>query len=280
MVYDKLVCQYVVLPIGPNSSLEEVVQVHKVGYDGLICCHVGFAPRRLFPRFPPKLFEGMVLRVVEDLRVSRNTHERARSHHFHGIVKCEVVNDDRYSGRDILDGEPCDVSFRNSDSDSDSNAKQQKSAAQKRLARKRRVTNSDVDNDDDDSNLDDNIPLTEIARRKKAQKSRARTRELNMISENNDNKRKKNKPITRLKRRVTDYGVDNDDDDSNLDDNIPLTEIARRKKVQNSRARTRVFKIKPKTRSARLQSSSDEDNNIPLSVIAKHNARKKQLCNK
>jgi hypothetical protein len=172
MLRDKLVCRFFVVPIGPNEALEAVVQVHKVGFDGLLCCHVGYVPRRLFPRYQPKLFNGMVLRVVDDLRVSNNTHERARSYHFHGIVKCEVVNETRYCGESIINGLPCDVSFRES-SDDDSSAKKGKAIASKRSARKRSIecTTPDDNKEEDD---EDNIPLLEMVRRKKAKKRKTR----------------------------------------------------------------------------------------------------------
>jgi hypothetical protein len=128
----------------------------------------------LFARFQPKAFHGMVLRVIEDLRVSTNSHERARSYHFHGMVKCEVVNEPKYCGKTILEGEPCDVSFRDDIADA-SVAESRK----KRSARNRLVNNSECDNVDDDDGDEDNIPLVELVKRKKLQKQTARRALLN-----------------------------------------------------------------------------------------------------
>jgi hypothetical protein len=95
-VNDKLVCLWQVQQIyeRPNAQLEEVIQVHKIGRDGLVTCHVGYLPKQLFCTHGSHRFDRMFLKVKHDLRCSNNAHERQRSHRNHGLVLCHIIKDD------------------------------------------------------------------------------------------------------------------------------------------------------------------------------------------
>jgi hypothetical protein len=112
-VNDKLVCIWQVQQIDErtNAALEEVVQVHKIGRDGLVTCHVGYLPKRLFCKHGSKRFDLMFLKVKHDLRCSDNSHERQRSHRNYGMVLCDIIRDnDKYNSHNPFEGDPCDVS--------------------------------------------------------------------------------------------------------------------------------------------------------------------------
>jgi hypothetical protein len=112
-VNDKLVCIWQVQQIDerPNAPLEEVIQVHKIGRDGLVTCHVGYLPKRLFCKHGSHRFDLMYLKVKHDLRCSDNSHERQRSHRNHGVVLCDIIKDNvKYNSHNPFQGDPCDVS--------------------------------------------------------------------------------------------------------------------------------------------------------------------------
>jgi hypothetical protein len=113
-VNDKLICTWQIQSFDPvgTPSAEEVVQVHKIGRDGLVSCHVGYLPKRLFVKYGAKRFDLMYLRVTDDLRTSVNSHERSRSKRYYGVVNCQIIRDnERYNNRNPFEGEPCDVSI-------------------------------------------------------------------------------------------------------------------------------------------------------------------------
>jgi len=99
-----------------GNGLEQCYQVWKIGQDGLPTCHVGYLPKRLFSKKPDKYFDGIVLRVAEDLRVSENSAERQRSHRNHGLVYCIVENNNPCyaAGIRVFEGEAFDMSSANS----------------------------------------------------------------------------------------------------------------------------------------------------------------------
>jgi hypothetical protein len=92
-----------------SGELESCVQVHKLAADGHICCHVGYLPRRLVKASRDKVdgekdggkrYDGMWLKVIQDLRLSDNSAERSRSHRNYGIVYCHFAKDDWLLGKD------------------------------------------------------------------------------------------------------------------------------------------------------------------------------------
>jgi hypothetical protein len=107
---DVLFCTWQIQLI-ENSTLgepEEVVQVYKIAEDGLAYCHVGYLPKRLFRKYGPKQFDKMFLRVLKDYRISDNSHERSRSHHFYGMALGKIIRDDlRFLGKNPLNGDRC-----------------------------------------------------------------------------------------------------------------------------------------------------------------------------
>jgi hypothetical protein len=91
-----------------NAEPEEVIQVHKVDMDGHAYCHVGYLAKRVFRKYGPKQFDKMFLRVKVDYRISDNSHERCRSHHYHGMALCSIIRDDnRFNGKNPLEGDAC-----------------------------------------------------------------------------------------------------------------------------------------------------------------------------
>jgi hypothetical protein len=88
------------------SEPEEVIQVHKIAPDGLAYCHVGYLPKRLFRKYGPKQFDFFFLRVLIDYRISDNSHERSRSHHFYGMALTSIIRDDiELVGKNPLQGD-------------------------------------------------------------------------------------------------------------------------------------------------------------------------------
>jgi hypothetical protein len=105
---DYLCCKWAVQKFD-SGELESCVQVHKLAADGHICCHVGYLPRRLVKasrdkddgeKDGGKRYDGMWLKVIQDLRLSDNSAERSRSHRNFGIVYCHVAKDDWLLGKD------------------------------------------------------------------------------------------------------------------------------------------------------------------------------------
>jgi hypothetical protein len=91
-----------------SGEPEEVVQVCKVVEDGLAYCHVGYLPKRLFQKYGPKQFDKMFFCVLKDYRISDNSHERSRSHHFYEMALGKIIQDDLwYLGKDPLNGDRC-----------------------------------------------------------------------------------------------------------------------------------------------------------------------------
>jgi hypothetical protein len=94
-----------------NSTLgepEEVEQVYKVAEDGLAYCHVGYLPKRLFCKYGPKQFDQLFVRVLKDYRISDNSHEQSRSHHFYGMALGKTIRDDlQFLGKNPLNGDQC-----------------------------------------------------------------------------------------------------------------------------------------------------------------------------
>ena len=119
---DKLVCRWAVQEIEPGCP-EEVVKVYKLSYDdGLVGCHIGYLQKRLFVLNQPQWFDLMMLKVAKDLRGSESSHERARSHRWHGLLTCAVIKGNlNYNGRDPFNGESCDVSVAGIDAATSSN---------------------------------------------------------------------------------------------------------------------------------------------------------------
>jgi hypothetical protein len=125
-VGDILVCTWQVQMISSEYP-EEVVKILKIGSDGFPSCHVGYIPRRLFRKFDPKTFEKMFLKVEEDYRLSDNSHERHRSHHYHGMARCLVIhNNSRFNSRDCFNGEACILSENEGTSSSGKKKKKEK----------------------------------------------------------------------------------------------------------------------------------------------------------
>jgi hypothetical protein len=125
-VGDILVCTWQVQMISSEYP-EEVVKILKIGTDGFPSCHVGYIPRRLFRKFDPKTFEKMFLKVEEDYRLSDNSHERHRSHHYHGMARCLVIhNNSRFNSRDCFNGEACILSENEGTSSSGKKKKKEK----------------------------------------------------------------------------------------------------------------------------------------------------------
>lgn len=106
---DILVTKWAIMKFG--EAREECYPVWKISRDdGLPQCLVGFLPRRVFVKKPLKYFDHVVLRVVEDLRVSENKTERARSHRNYGVLYCKIIHEDeRYIGKRVFDGESFDM---------------------------------------------------------------------------------------------------------------------------------------------------------------------------
>jgi hypothetical protein len=99
---DYLYCKWAVQKFD-LGEIESCVQVHKLAADGHISCHVGYLPRRLVrasrdkadgEKDGGKSYDGLWLKVAQDLRLSDNSAERARSHRNYGIVYCHVAKDD------------------------------------------------------------------------------------------------------------------------------------------------------------------------------------------
>lgn len=104
-----LVTKWAVQDFG--DGMEQCYQVWKVAMDGLCQCHIGYLPRRVFVKKPDRYFDQVVLQVIDDLRISENRTERARSNRNYGMLFCKVVSDNpNYSGRNIFDGEAFDMS--------------------------------------------------------------------------------------------------------------------------------------------------------------------------
>lgn len=104
-----LVTKWAVQDFGDGT--EQCYQVWKVAMDGLTQCHIGYLPRRVFVKKPDRYYDSVVLQVVEDLRISENRTERARSNRNYGMLFCKVVtNNPHYCGRNIFQGEAFDMS--------------------------------------------------------------------------------------------------------------------------------------------------------------------------
>ena len=115
-VNDKLLCEWGIQVIkqGSKHRIEEVINVHRIGINGLKSCQIGFLPVVLLAQHSPTRFNGLVLRIKNDLRISLNSHERARSKYFSGVLNCEIVRDNpKYNGQCILLGDACNVSTYN-----------------------------------------------------------------------------------------------------------------------------------------------------------------------
>jgi hypothetical protein len=109
-VGDMLFCTWQIQLIEHSnmSEPEEVIQVYKVAPDGLAYCHVGYLPKRLFRKYGPKQFDKLFLRVLIDYRISDNSHERSRSHHFYGMALTSIIKDDiQLIGKNPLQGDRC-----------------------------------------------------------------------------------------------------------------------------------------------------------------------------
>lgn len=114
---DKLVCQWAMQCINSNTP-QAVVRVFSLHNDGLQGCHVGYIPKRYFPKFGVELFNLMYLRVITDYRYSDNKMERHRSHYNYGMVLCEIIkNNEKYNGHDPFNGDACDISVVKDDPD-------------------------------------------------------------------------------------------------------------------------------------------------------------------
>jgi hypothetical protein len=153
-VDDVLFCswQIVVIEEGEDAIPEEVIQVYKVAEDGLAYCHVGFLAKRLFKKYGPKAFDKMFLLVKKDYRVSDNSHERSRSHHYNGMALASIIVDDnRFNGKNPLEGEPCIMASKK--------RKQQKSLGGEE--------GTEVDDDDDDNEDFNNTPKVAKARNRR-----------------------------------------------------------------------------------------------------------------
>lgn len=109
-VGDILLCEWSVQQFRDDTS-EACVRVHRINSDGLVGCHVGYLPKRCLKGADTgKHLGGMVLQVVEDLRLSENTAVCSRSHRNYGILYCHNVSDDpHYAGKDPLNGDPFDM---------------------------------------------------------------------------------------------------------------------------------------------------------------------------
>jgi hypothetical protein len=114
---DYLYCKWAVQKFD-SGELESCVQVHKLAADGHICCHVGYLPRHLVKasrdkgdgqKDGGKRYDGMWLKVIQDLHLSDNSAERARSHRNFGIVYCHVAKDDWLLGKDPFEVAPIQV---------------------------------------------------------------------------------------------------------------------------------------------------------------------------
>jgi hypothetical protein len=114
---DKLVCESTLQVINSNTP-EPVVKVFSLNNDGLPQCHVGYIPKHYFRKFGTDRFHLMYLRVKTDYRVSLNSMERHRSYYNHGMTLCEIIKDNKkYNGRDVFNGDSCDVSVTMDDPD-------------------------------------------------------------------------------------------------------------------------------------------------------------------
>lgn len=93
-----------------RGYIEPCVKVSKVADDGLICCHVGYLQKRLIAKSTSLNldFNGLVLRVVDDLRLSESAAKRARSHRAGGMAYCHAIYDDpNLDGRALIEeGKP------------------------------------------------------------------------------------------------------------------------------------------------------------------------------
>jgi hypothetical protein len=74
-----------------DNGYEEVVKVFKIERDGMASCHVVYLPRRLLKKHGANKFDSLFLCVIDDLRSSPNSADRARSHHNHCMVTCDII---------------------------------------------------------------------------------------------------------------------------------------------------------------------------------------------
>ena len=123
-VGDILVCKWDVDVFRKDQAPEAVVKVFKVSLDdGLVACHVGYLPKRLLKRDSGKRFDGMVLEVIEDLRLSDSKLTRLRSHQNYGMVYChDVSTHDSFIGKDPFKGEAFDFEKYKTNAQSDNAA--------------------------------------------------------------------------------------------------------------------------------------------------------------
>jgi hypothetical protein len=109
MAGDFLFCKWAIQKFDDDTP-ESCVQVHKLADDGHVGCHVGYLPRRLIrasrvstdgkkKKDGGKKYDGLWLKVINDLRLSDNVSERARSHRNYGMVYCHVVDDEWLLGK-------------------------------------------------------------------------------------------------------------------------------------------------------------------------------------
>lgn len=108
---DKLYCKWAVQQLDDGVN-EACVEVHKLGVDGQIQCHVGYLQRRIVKssrddsgnKDSGRCLNGMWLTAIKDLRLSDSAVERQRSTRNGGMVYCQVIqDDDRFVGINPFD---------------------------------------------------------------------------------------------------------------------------------------------------------------------------------
>jgi hypothetical protein len=103
---DFLFCKWAVQKF--DDAPESCIKVFKLATDGHAGCHVGYLPRCLIKssknkdgtKDEGKGYDGVWLKVVQNLRLSDNSAERSRSHQNFGIAYCHVVHDEWLYGKD------------------------------------------------------------------------------------------------------------------------------------------------------------------------------------
>ena len=126
---DKLYCKWGIQQVEDGVN-EACVEIHKLGANGQISCHVGYLQRRIVKssrdeagnKDSGRIFDGMWLTAIKDLRLSDSSVERARSTRNGGMVYCqEIQDDDRFVGINPFDT-PIDWTEGDQDDEDDEEA--------------------------------------------------------------------------------------------------------------------------------------------------------------
>ncbi len=111
-VGDILACKWSVQIFHDNTP-EACIRVFKINNnDGLPGCHVGYLQKHLLKVDEGKKYDNILLKVIDDNRLSDDKSVRHRSHRNYGIVHCvDVTNHENFVNLNPFEGDslPMDI---------------------------------------------------------------------------------------------------------------------------------------------------------------------------